>query len=194
MTARRLTLTTALSTVLAGLMVALTTTTAWAHTELIAADPAENATVTTAVSTVTLTFSEPVSQQQTTIEVVGPDGTNYSTGAPRSVDAKVSQDVKPLPTGAIRVRWKTVAADGDPVQGEFGFANAFVAPTPTPAAPAPAATTTAPSEGNATSTFTSDAAPPSGDGGGSALPWIIAGAVIVIAGVAGAVYFRRRRA
>jgi copper resistance protein C len=191
MTARRLALSTALSTVLAGLMVVLTTTAAWAHTELIAADPAENATVSTAVSTVTLTFTEPVSQQRTTIDVVGPDGTNYSTGTPRSIDAKVQQDVRPLPAGAIRVRWKTVSSDGDPVQGEFGFANAFVAPTPTPL-PTPLATTA--SATSAANAVTSAAAPGSGDGGGSALPWIIAGAVIVIAGIAGVVALRRRRA
>jgi methionine-rich copper-binding protein CopC len=182
MTVRRLTATTAVA--LAGLLVILTSTPAWAHTELVATDPAEGATVSAAVSTVTLTFAEPVSQQQTSIDVIGPDGTNFSTGTPRSVDAKVSQDVKPLPTGAIRVLWKTVAADGDPEQGEFSFANAFTAPTPAPttttATPTPAATPSA-----------SAAAAPADEGRG-ALPWILAGAVVVIAAIAGVVYFRRQ--
>jgi copper resistance protein C len=184
----------ALGTLLAGLMLALTATPAWAHTELVAADPAEGATVSAAVSTVTLTFSEPVSQQQTTIDVIGADGTNYSTGSPRSVDAKVSQDVRPLPTGAIRVLWKTVASDGDPVQGEFSFANAFVAPTTNPPTTNPPTTAAPSTAAGTTPAATGSSAAASGDGGGGgALPWILAGLVVVIAVIAGVVYLRRGR-
>src|SRR5258706_14317873 len=98
-------------------VVAVPASPAWAHAKLQRTSPASGATVTEAITTITLTFNEMVKQQQTTVTVTGPDGISYSDGSARSVDKSVLQAVKPLPAGAIHVVWKTVSPDGDPIQG-----------------------------------------------------------------------------
>jgi copper resistance protein C len=161
---------------------------AWAHTELTASDPAEGSTVTSATTTLTLTFSEPVSAQDTTVAVLGPDGASLSTGAVRTDGNKALQDVRALPVGAIRVQWRTVSLDGDPVRGEFGFTNAYVAPTPTQPA-----TTPAPAPATASAVTASPAA--AGGVTGGVPGWLVAVAALVVVAAAGAglMYWRHAR-
>jgi methionine-rich copper-binding protein CopC len=170
------------------LAVAVPASPAWAHAKLQSTNPAAHASVTTAVTTVTLVFNEPVRQPNTTVTVTGPDGVSYSDGAARRVDNTVTQAVKTLPVGAITVVWKTVSPDGDPISGTFGFTNA--APPPTSAAASP---TEAPaSKGPPTTTAVNAQPTPSGGGTGSAV-WWLAGAALVLLLIAGGVIWLRRR-
>ena len=166
-----------------GVLLVVPAAPAFAHTELTGSAPARDATVTTAVTTVTLTFSEPVRDQYLTVNVLGADGVSYSSGSARAVDSSVVQAVTPLPVGLVRVAWRVLASDADPVQGAFTFTNVFQPPPTATAAPTtPAAEPT-----------TTSAAPPaslsvdavsSEPGSGAAVAWI-AGVVVGLGVVVG---------
>ncbi|MGI5240073.1 copper resistance CopC family protein [Dactylosporangium sp. CA-139066] len=156
----------------------LPATPAWAHATLLRTDPADGATVTVAVAAVTLTFNENVKQQFSTIVVTGADGQSYVDGAPRVVDRTLVQAVKPLPAGAVRVAWRTVSADGHPIEGQFGFTNA--------ASGAPVAPSRPP--------VTATAGPAAGDGESAGWLWSVAGGVVLVVVAAGAVWWRRSSA
>jgi methionine-rich copper-binding protein CopC len=164
-------------------------TPAWAHAKLLRTSPAEAAQVADPVTAVTLTFNEMVRQRSTTVAVTGADGTSYSDGAARVVDHDVIQAVRPLPAGTYRVVWKTVSADGDPTQGQFGFTMA-APPSPTPSqtqnptpSPPPAATSEAPGA----------AAERTAASSGTGWIWALVVAILLAALVAGAFVWRRRR-
>jgi copper resistance protein C len=158
---------------------------AWAHNELIGSDPAEGSTVSSAITTVTLTFAQPIPAQDTTVAVIGSDGVSYSTGALQVEGNKALQDVRPLPSGAIRVQWRTISLDGDPVSGEFGFTNAYVAPTPTEPAPT--------TPGITASAVTASPAAAGGEIDGRAGLLVAVAVLVVIAAGGGLVFWRRRR-
>jgi methionine-rich copper-binding protein CopC len=165
---------------------------AWAHAQLLKTDPANGATVAGPLTAVTLTFNELVKQQFSTIVVTGADGVSYSDGTPRSVDKALTQPVKPLPGGAVRVAWRTVSADGHPVEGQFTFTNAATPATTESAAPA-ASSPPAPVTGSAQGP-PGAAEPRSGPAGESRrLVWGVLGGVLLLAALAGGVYWRRRR-
>ena len=134
-----------LAVLLAGLPVA---TPAWAHSRLLGTGPADGATVTSPLAAVTLTFNEVVRADMSTVLVEGADHAGYGDGPVRVVDHTMSQPVHPLRSGAYRVAWRAISADGHPVEGEFRFTVALPPgqePTepanPVPAAsPAPATT------------------------------------------------------
>ncbi|HTJ33892.1 MAG TPA: copper resistance CopC family protein [Dactylosporangium sp.] len=179
------------------LVVLLPAQPAWAHARLLSTSPAEGASVTTPVTAVVLTFNEPVKQQFSTIVVTGADGVSHSQGSPRSVDATLSQTVGALPSGPVRVAWRTVSSDGHPIEGQYTFTNAAVTSTPPPsAAPSPSPTTAATTAQQAAATESQAAgAPVSNQQGSSTAVWWIVGAVVVLLAVAGGwVWSRRRRA
>ncbi|HLL65258.1 MAG TPA: copper resistance CopC family protein [Micromonosporaceae bacterium] len=118
---------------------------AWAHTRLVGTTPAGTATVTDPIGEVTLTFNAPPRQRFGVVTVRAADGTSYSDGALRVVDATVHQPVRPLVSGSYTVAWRVVSGDDHPVQGEFAFTVALPASAPTapaPTAPSGAATAT----------------------------------------------------
>src|SRR4051812_21697579 len=96
-------------------------TPAWAHAKLLRTTPAADGTAAEPFTAVTLTFNEPVRQSATTVTVADADGGSHSDGGARVVDSDVIQAVRTLPAGPVRVSWKTVSADGDPIQGTFAF-------------------------------------------------------------------------
>ncbi|WP_433223161.1 copper resistance CopC family protein [Dactylosporangium sp. CS-047395] len=161
---------------------------AWAHSTLLRSDPADGSTVSTPLTAVSLTFNEGVKQRFSTIVVTGADGKSYVDGTPRVVDKTLSQAVQPLPAGAVTVAWRTVSADGHPIEGRFTFTNA----AGTPAAPSTEAVA---SPAVASPAVATQAAPTrntaAGDGSGG-LPWVVAGVVAVVVLTAGAVLWRRR--
>jgi len=183
-----------LAALAAVLVVAFPAAPAWAHAKLVSTDPAANATVATAVTTITLTFNEPVKQQFTTVVVTGADGVSYSDGSARSVDKQVLQAVKPLPSGAVKVTWKSVSPDGDPIQGSFAFTNAAAPPTSAAASPSPAAATSAAPVPVPTSAAPAVEQASDEQDSGSAIGWLIAGAVVVIVLAAAGFWLRSRRA
>lgn len=175
----------------ATLAVLLPAAPASAHTELKSTNPAKGSTVATALTTVTLTFEEPVRQRSTEVTVTGPDGVSYSDGAARVVDATIEQAVKPLPAGAVTVTWKTTAPDGDAISGTFGFTYAPPAPpsptaAPSSAAPSPPAATTAVAEPPRTEQTASK------DSSGTV--WLVLVAVLVVLALGGGGLWLRRRA
>ena len=112
------------SAVAALLAVVVPASPAVAHARLVGSTPAADSTVNDVLTEVKLSFSGAVDGQFTTVVVTAPDGAAYGDGAARTVDATVSKPVKPLPAGLIRVAYRTVAADGHPLQGQFTFTNA----------------------------------------------------------------------
>ncbi|MFG2561589.1 copper resistance protein CopC [Streptomyces sp. NPDC048496] len=165
---------------LATLWVALSSPPAWVHAQLLGSSPATDSVVAKTPVTVTLSFDSPVRQGYTTVVVAGPDGTSYSDGAPTVVHGDVRQKVSPLPRGRIQVTWRTVAADGAPLQGRYTFTNAdktaAAQSAPVRTAPsAPAAQASSPPARSVTSTGSLDA----GD-----WPWWAAAGALVAATMA----------
>jgi hypothetical protein len=167
---------------------------AFAHTELRSSDPRANATVTTAVSAVTLTFTGPFRAKGATVAVIGADGQNYQTGPVEVLDLTATQAVRPLPAGRTRVTWSVVAADGDTIKGAFRFTVAASAGAPalgsptTPGPPAPTLVATL----TAVATPTLAATPISRESGTPGWIWPLAAAlVVVLLAVGGWMWWRR---
>lgn len=135
---------------------------AWAHTELESTNPRANATITKPVAAVALTFSGPIRGRSTTVTVTGPDGRTYHSGAVQARDTTVTQAIRPLPGGAVKVTWRTAAADGHPLHGSFAFtvAPSAAAPSPTTLSPTtPAQATVPPTTAPPTSAAAAEPAP-----------------------------------
>ncbi|CAN5484695.1 hypothetical protein BH09ACT7_BH09ACT7_02220 [soil metagenome] len=124
-----------------------------AHTALASSDPADGATVQTAPTVVTLTFTGDISATFATVVITSKDGRNWASGTPEVAGPQLRASVSPeVPTGeALTVGYRVVSDDGHPVSGSFTFTiaraavapalpspSAVAAPTPT-AEPAPAA-------------------------------------------------------
>jgi methionine-rich copper-binding protein CopC len=104
---------------------------AFAHPQLVVADPAQGATVAK-VSQVTLTFSEPLIAQMSGIDVVmtGMPGMDHHaamkmTGVRVSVGADgkslVASLPRPLPVGSYEADWHAVSTDTHRVIGKLTF-------------------------------------------------------------------------
>jgi copper transport protein len=106
---------------------------AFAHAQLVTADPPAGGLVAAAPEAVTLTFSEPV--RPLAARWFPPDGAPVEA-TPRAEGARV---VVPVPagtgTGTLLLSWRVVSADGHPVTGS----HAFSVGRPTAVAEAPAA-------------------------------------------------------
>ncbi|GAA1037964.1 hypothetical protein GCM10009557_52740 [Virgisporangium ochraceum] len=174
----------------------LPATPAAAHAKLTASNPQAGSLVSAALPAITLTFSGPVKPELTTIVVAGPDGVNRSTGAPTLADVTITQPVNALPQGQVKVTWRTVSADGHPINGTFDFTNGAAASAPdasstpaaaTPAAPTATPTAAAPAEPAGTATD-----PASDDEGMSPVVWIVLAVLVLGAAGAGALWHRRR--
>lgn len=109
--------------VLVALVVGPWCVTAGAHARLVASSPSAEATVPTAPSEVRLTFDEPVTATDDGVRVLGPDGTDLSTGPARS--AGVESVVRGIDAGSVRgsvtVSYRVLSADGHVVTGSFTF-------------------------------------------------------------------------
>ena len=171
----------------AAAMLLFLATPAAAHTELTATGPADGATITVPIDEVTLTFAEAVRGDGITITVTGPGGTTYNKGAASVLNTTVHQPVAALRSGAYQVAWHVLAADGDPVEGQFGFTVAL------PPELEPGASPTASPEPSAQPTPTSPATGSKGvESGVFPVGWV-AGAVILVILVVVAVVRSGRR-
>jgi copper transport protein len=108
----------------------------FAHTELDGSEPADGSTVPALPTSVTLTFSEPVSTPPDAIRVIGPDGqrvdddhVTHPGDAGARVAVGLAGDAGP---GTYLVNWRVVSDDSHPVAGTFTFS--VVAPSPLPMA------------------------------------------------------------
>jgi len=122
-----------------------TWTLAWAHATLVSAEPAKGAQLTASPPRVRLVFSEPLEPSLAHVTLVGAGGASTKlpvAGDPHDVHAIVAP-LAPLASGAYRVVWHVVSADGHPVDGSYTFTlegatpaaaeSAVVAPPPPPA-------------------------------------------------------------
>ncbi len=115
-------------------------TPAWAHAQLISSQPAGDATLGKAPASVTLTFSERLNPDFTTIVVSDMAGRRIPASAP-AVDDRHSTVTftQMLDNGAYTVAYRVVSVDGHTVQDSYLFTVAD------PARPAAAAVPAAPS-------------------------------------------------
>jgi hypothetical protein len=176
--------------VIAAALLGWAATPAAAHSELVASDPADGASLPSAPPSATLTFNEDIAGEFTSVAVTiggaAPAPAAATTAGPVvTVDLAAALAALPPDTPAQSgpvgwtVAYRVVSADGHPIQGQVAFT------APLPAAPTPTAGDLAP----AAAAEPSDPADP----GGSAAPWLVGGAVLLAAGAVGAVALARRR-
>jgi copper transport protein len=96
-----------------------------AHALLVSADPARNASVPAAPTTITLTFTEPPDPAISTIQVLDSSGHPHGNPHPTVVAGQPTElqvHPGPLSDGVYTVAWKTVSkVDGHLVLGSFAF-------------------------------------------------------------------------
>jgi copper resistance protein C len=110
---------------------------AWAHAQLVAATPSQDATLTTSPATVELTFSEDLNPEFVTVALSNTTRQRLPTSTP-SV-AGPTATVRPggsLVDGVYTVAYRVVSADGHTVQGSYDFAVGDPPTQPVAAAPA----------------------------------------------------------
>jgi copper resistance protein C len=98
---------------------------ALAHTKLVTANPAPNATVRAVPARLQLSFNEPVLPRFVTLAVTGPDGAKLHVASvavdPKSrarVNAVVHGFQKP---GAYKVDWSAAGSDMHRMTGSYSF-------------------------------------------------------------------------
>lgn len=97
-----------------------------AHDEIQSSSPADGSAVSAGVIPIELTFGESVMETPdgsgTEISVIGPDGNEYADSCIDSIEGGVITDTVDLDqAGEYTVNWRTVSADGHPVEGTFAF-------------------------------------------------------------------------
>src|SRR5688500_7329778 len=110
---------------------------AQAHTELVSSEPAQNGRLAATPSRVRLVFSEPIEARFGAISLIQSDGGTLKLAVeadPRNVHAMIGRVPSDV-SGAIRVVWRVVSADGHPVAGSFVFTVGAVQTSAPPAAP-----------------------------------------------------------
>lgn len=163
-----------------------------AHNELVSAEPADGAVLTTSPTVVTLTFDQPVQDGFNTITVTGPGNTQWPSGETTTSGTAVSTRIGPLgPAGEYVIGYRVLSADGHPVTGSLRFTMA-AASTSAPAAEtvttSPA--TTSPATDDQADDQASDDQAGSATDGDPGLPawlWVTSIAVLLAAVIAVAV-------
>lgn len=103
-----------------------------AHDVLESTEPADGAVLTAAPEQVVLTFSAEQAGVGAEVVVTGPGDTSWSEGVAAVAGSTVTQALADgMPDGAYTVSWRSVAQDGHPVTGSFGFTVASPEPQPT---------------------------------------------------------------
>ncbi len=113
-----------IAALVAGLTLLLSGSPAWAHAELIGAEPADNEVLAAAPAAVTLRFSEPVESAFGAIRVFDPAGRPLTVGAAKRVAGQsdaIQVALPPLGQGTHLVAWRVTSADGHPIQGSYLF-------------------------------------------------------------------------
>ncbi|WP_182977044.1 copper resistance CopC family protein [Arthrobacter cheniae] len=135
---------------------------AQAHDSLVSTSPAEGETITTDPGEVSLTLTGvPQSSdalQTTIIEVTAEDGHPASSGEVTVNGPVISTGVELEHADSYTVDWRTVSADGHPIEGSYVFTYAPDGEAVTPATTGPTTATdpSASSTGEASSTGTNN--------------------------------------
>lgn len=182
--------------------------TASAHATLIGSDPADGATLSTAPTTVTLTFDDSLEDFEPVVTVSGPDGGQFQAGDATIDGATLSSAVLPLTAaGTYTIAYRVVSDDGHPVEGQVRFDLAVPPPVgpastsapvtsssgaaPTPASSAPASSAPASSPAAGTVTSSADTAAAASSGGWSAWQWLLVALFLILAFGASMIVRRR---
>lgn len=172
-----------------------------AHDELTGTTPKNGATVTSAPSSLELTFAEKPLAVGNQISVKAPDGST-SKATPKVDGSTVSAPFAGHGDGAYTVTWRVVSSDGHPISGSYTFTlKGGTASTAAPSSAASSSGGAASSSPRATATTTFDSPAPSPaaeahqDADGSAAWSVIAAVagVVVVVGIGVALMARRRR-
>ena len=95
---------------------------AHAHDALVLSDPADGATLETAPSTATLTFSNEIGQVGIAFALTDATGTTHSLPTvPKLAGAVVEQPLPALGAGSYTLEWRVVSSDGHPISGAIHF-------------------------------------------------------------------------
>ncbi len=98
---------------------------AFAHADLASADPAAGATVKTAPTEVSITFTEEVEPKFSTIQVLDAGGKRVDEGAAHTApdnEKLLSIGLEPLAPGTYKVIWHATAADDShKTKGSYEF-------------------------------------------------------------------------
>lgn len=92
-----------------------------AHASLDHADPSVGSTVPTAPSEISLWFTEALEPAFSSVEVLDASGGRVDQGKPQIKAAVMRVELKPLPPGTYKVRWRAVSADTHKSEGSFSF-------------------------------------------------------------------------
>jgi copper transport protein len=111
--------------IVAALVMLASMSAVYAHAQLLASDPSQDAILDTSPETVQLTFNEPVTALR--IELIGGDGeTTDLLAATESGAAVIVHLPGQLPTGSSVLSWRIASADGHPVAGSLIFSIGHV--------------------------------------------------------------------
>lgn len=159
-----------------------------AHDALVATNPANNATVTTAPKSLEMTYTGAIMSIGSQVEVRSPDG-NRASVTPKVNGTKVTAPFKASGNGKYTVVWRVTSADGHPISGKFGFTLKGQSSASTSTSAAPSKTSTAAGSAERMTQKASETkgpTTPTTNEPGDNQPWLIAGGVVLALGAIGA--------
>lgn len=138
-----------------------------AHADLESSSPSDDASLASPPQRVVLRFDTPVDPAFSTVKVIGPDGrSHWEEGKPATAGKRVTTELRSLDeAGWYAVTYRVLTTDGHPVSGTVQFALRETSETTT-AAPQPAPAASRQQE----------------TGGFGWSPWLVVGAVVLLAG------------
>ncbi|RKO21790.1 copper resistance protein CopC [Pseudarthrobacter phenanthrenivorans] len=174
---------------------------AQAHDALASTSPTDGQTITTNPGKVSITLTNPPNTGipgSNVLTVTAPDGHVISSGEVTVEGATLSTAAEIDHDGKHTVQWRAVSADGHPIEGTFSFTyTPEAAASAAPSAATPSATATAATSAAAAPAPSAAATEAATDPAAQTEPanpagWVI-GAVVLLAALAGLIYFLRRR-
>jgi copper resistance protein C len=165
------------------------------HAKLVSTSPADGSALPS-VDVVTMRFSESINPDFVVVEVQGAGGDEADGKATVKGSTVTQRLVGDLAAGEHLVTYRVVSTDGHPVSGRVTFRttaapaapspSAGVTAAPSPTASASVATPTPSPTGSvvASPQPTVSAAPVSEEGDGGIPPWLVIGAVVLLAALA----------
>lgn len=162
----------AFSAAIAALLILTVAGPASAHDELLGSTPSPNEQLSTAPTSVVLTYSAAILHEGAEIVVVDASGKDWTDGDPVIDTNTLTVPVASgLPEAGYLVEWRVVSSDGHPISGTIPFAV-----------------------GDATPLQSSQATPDAGGDGISVVPFVVGGiVVVVVVAVVVAIAVARRR-
>lgn len=159
------------------------------HAKLVGSTPKDGSSVTSARA-VTLEFNEDVNPNFVVVKATGPSGDETDGDATTDGGAVTQPLTGDLPAGEHVIAYRVVSVDGHPVSGTLTFTTtqgpATASPSPSLSATAAPTAAETPAASPAPSVVASpqptvSAAPASQESGGGVTPWLVVGALALLA-------------